>query len=181
MPSILTRLGLTLVNVRKAGLPCKAWLAPTLETSCLAIAEITGEVRSCSIVGLVGSFEAYTSVVTGICCTFIHVLFTVLSCVTWPTGTAVVLDSFNTRGIVQTGLRGTLQDIQLTVVPFKACVTAVTLVAVNEVMACPVVLAWLALTLVDVHLTLDSSVTGCTGAGVEPNVIYARGPILARV
>lgn len=52
---------------------------------------------------------------------------------------------------------------------------------VNEVMACPIVLAWLALTLVDVHLTLDSSVTGCTGAGVEPNVIYARGPILARV
>lgn len=51
---------------------------------------------------------------------------------TCPAGTAVVLDSFNTCGIVQTGLGGTLQDIQLTVVPFKACVTAVTLVTVGQ-------------------------------------------------
>lgn len=45
----------------------------------------------------------------------------------------------------------------------------------------PVVLAWLALTFIDVHLTLGSLITWCTGAGVEPNMIIAQGPILARV
>lgn len=52
---------------------------------------------------------------------------------------------------------------------------------VNEVMTCPIVLAWLAYTFIDVHLTLDSLVTWHTGAGVEPNVIAAQGPILTRV
>lgn len=45
----------------------------------------------------------------------------------------------------------------------------------------PIVLAWLAYTFIDVHLTLDSLVTWHTGAGVEPNVITAQGPILTRI
>lgn len=48
-------------------------------------------------------------------------------------------------------------------------------------MTCPIVLAWLAHTFIDVHLTLDSLVTWCTCAGVEPNMIIAQGPVLARV
>lgn len=147
----------------------------------MAIAEITGELRSCSIIGLVGSLQAYAAVVTGRCRTLIHILFTVLPCVTWPADTAVVFDSLHTRCTVQTGFRGTLQDIQLTVVPLEACVTAVTTIAVNEVMTCPIVQAWLAHTFIDVHLTLHSLVTWGTGTGVEPNVIVAQAPILARV
>lgn len=52
---------------------------------------------------------------------------------------------------------------------------------VNEVVTCPIALAWLALTLIDVHLALGSFITCCTGAGVEPNMIIAQGPILARL
>jgi len=48
-------------------------------------------------------------------------------------------------------------------------------------MTCSIVLAWLAYTFIDVHLTLDSLVTWHTGAGVEPNMITAQGPILTRV
>lgn len=52
---------------------------------------------------------------------------------------------------------------------------------VYKIMTCSIVLAWLAYTFIDVHLTLDSLVTWHTGAGVEPNMITAQGPILTRV
>lgn len=52
---------------------------------------------------------------------------------------------------------------------------------VNKVMTCPIVQAWLAHTFIDVHLTLHSLITWGTGTGVEPNVIIAKAPILARV
>lgn len=50
---------------------------------------------------------------------------------TWPAGTAVALDSLQARGTVVAGVRGTLQDVQLTVRPLEAGVTAVTTVAVG--------------------------------------------------
>lgn len=51
---------------------------------------------------------------------------------TWPAGTAVALGSLQARGTVVAGVRGTLQDVQLTVGPLEAGVTAVTMVAVGH-------------------------------------------------
>lgn len=51
---------------------------------------------------------------------------------TWPAGTAVALDSLQACGTVVAGVRGTLQDVQLTVGPLEAGVTAVTMVAVGH-------------------------------------------------
>lgn len=52
---------------------------------------------------------------------------------------------------------------------------------VNKVMTCPAVDTWLAFTVIDVYLTLDSLIPWCTGAGVEPNLVSTHAPVLARV
>lgn len=63
-------------------LTCEAWLALAQESSCLAVAEVAGEVGLCPVVGWVGALQAQATVVTGLCHTLIHILLTVLPCVT---------------------------------------------------------------------------------------------------
>lgn len=63
-------------------LTCKAWLALAQEPSCLAVAEVAGEVGLCPVVGGVGALQAKATVVAGLCLTLIHVLLTVLPGVT---------------------------------------------------------------------------------------------------
>lgn len=52
---------------------------------------------------------------------------------------------------------------------------------VDEVMTCPIVLAWQAHTFINVHLAVDPLVSWYAGTGVEPNMIIAQSPILAWV
>lgn len=65
-----------------AQLTCKAWLALAQEPSCLAVAEVAGEVGLCPVMGWVGALQAQATVVTGLCHTLIHILLTVLPGVT---------------------------------------------------------------------------------------------------
>lgn len=63
-------------------LTCEAGLALAQEPSCLAVAEVAGEVGLCPVVGWVGALQAQAPVVTGLCHTLILILLTVLPTVT---------------------------------------------------------------------------------------------------
>lgn len=97
----------------------------------------------------------------------------------WSAVAPVVVHLIKTCAIVLTGSRGTLVDVQVTVVALKSRHTE-TLVGVDPVFTDGSILAGLRLALVNVLLTVRPLVPSSTLAPV-PNVmdIYTRATILA--
>lgn len=144
-----------------AGSPIHAWVGLTL-----IVIDVTVWATPA---GVTGAFVAIDEVLAsavdaGVAAALIHLRQTggVVVALWAQAGEAV--DAINARATVVTGVDGTLVDVDVT---HSSCVAglACTLIAVDFVDAPPVV-AWFALTVVQVHLTIET----CSAFGAGTNI-----------